>query len=741
MGSDWGRGGLARGRGDVRWLIDNAAQTLSWARREGLGRVLEEHDLSPRRRWASARGTGVPWSRSGAPGGAVAIFVTGVPRSGTNMVARGLGASPGVELHNEGDRAAFRRYRLRSSATLREIVNRSRNRVVVFKPLLDSHAVDGLLQSLAPMRPKVIWVYRDVDATVRSHLRRFGHDAYDALSALSAGEPGNSWHGEGLSPDSLALVRAVKWDTATPADAAALLWYVRHRLVFERGLAGAPNVLVLSYDAMVREPERIGPALCDFAGVEWDARAWVHVDKRSVRERGAVKLDAAIRARCVELTGELDRAAAVARPGVAEDGGVGADSIAERRPAPRRPSRAGRRRAPAGRIRVASVIKRLHVGGDETRLLTLARLLDREAFEHVVVVVNPSDDERDARIGAMLQRYRDAGVEVVVLGEELLASSRPSLDDAARALAVLRRLTAILRDRRIDVVDARLEFGTVYGLVAGRLAGVPVAVATGYSPAYWRSVVRYPLGQLAFAGLDAFVSDSVTTLEDYRRWRLTQHARLVLIPNGVMPALPTRARADVRASLDLPVDVPVVAQVARMIPRKGCETFIAAARIVADHAPDVAFLLCGFAEDPAYRDQLRALASSVSLRDRMTITSYPGPIGDVMGAVDVFAHLSTFDSSPIAVHEAMSAALPAVVSSVGGTPELVVDGVTGLVVPAADPDAAGAALLQLLADPDLARRLGDAARSRYDEHHRPESMARAHERLYRELLLERGVRA
>ena len=97
------------------------------------------------------------------------------------------------------------------------------------------------------------------------------------------------------------------------------------------------------------------------------------------------------------------------------------------------------------------------MGGDETRLLTLARLLDREAFEHVVVVVNPTDDERDARIGAMLDRYRSAGVEVVVLGEELLASPRAALGDAIRAASVLRRLTTVLRDRRIDVVDARLN--------------------------------------------------------------------------------------------------------------------------------------------------------------------------------------------------------------------------------------------------------------------------------------------
>lgn len=740
------RDGLLRGSrervGDVRWLIGDWTQSLRWARSEGLGRFVEEHDLYPLRRLASAmRDAGSRSALAPVPGTAIAVFVTGVPRSGTNMVVRGLAASSGVELHNEGDRVAFRRYRLRSRDTLRGIVMRSRSEVVVFKPLLDSHAIAGLLDGLAlPARPKVVWVYRDVDATVRSLLRRFGFDARDALSELATGVPGYRWHGEGLSEDSLALIRDVPWERATPADGAALLWYVRHRLVFESGLAGAPDVLVLSYDAMVREPERVSRTLCAFVGVDWEARAWSHVDARSLEQPGRLELDPAIRARCTGLASELDAAAARAQLGIATGGGTRAESVVAERRRPRRtaPGFQSKRRGGGGRIRVASVIKRLHVGGDETRLLTLARLLDREAFEHVVVVVNPTDDERDARIGAMLDRYRCAGVEVVVLGEELLTSRRAGLADAIRVASVLRRLTTVLRDRRIDVVDARLEFGTVFGLVAGRLARVPVVVATGYSPAYWHTATRYPLGQLAFASLDALVSDSVAALEDYRRWRLTQHARLALIPNGITPALPTRPRAEVRAALGLPADARIVAQVARMIPRKGYETFIAAARIVADLVPDAAFLLCGFAEDPAYPEQLRALASSLSLGDRTTITSYAGPIGDVLGAVDVFAHLSTFDSSPIAIHEAMSAALPAVVSRVGGTPELVEAGVTGLVVPPADPDAAAAALLRILADPNLAGRLGLAARSRYEERHRPEAMARAHERLYRDLILQRA---
>jgi glycosyltransferase involved in cell wall biosynthesis len=389
-------------------------------------------------------------------------------------------------------------------------------------------------------------------------------------------------------------------------------------------------------------------------------------------------------------------------------------------------------------IRVASLIKRLHVGGDETRLLMLARHFDPAVVDHSVVVVHATDRERDARIGEMVSAFRHAGVEVNVLGSELLTAGRNrGLRDLTDAGRVARRLVRVFRDHRVDVVDARLEFGTVFGVLTARLARIPVVVSTGYSPKYWASAVRYPLGQMAFCSLDALISDSATTLAEYDRWRLSRHARMELIPNGIMPALPERSRDETKAVLGVPTGRPVIGQVARMTPRKGYETLIRAARMVVDQEPDVCFLLCGFAEDQGYRRRLKQLVATLSLQDNVVATSYQGPIGDVLGVLDVFAHLSTFDSSPIAVHEAMSAGLPAVVSRVGGTDELIADNQSGLLVPPGEAEPAASALLRLLRDPPLRARLGEGARERYLVRHRPETMARAHERLYLDLLEQR----
>jgi len=110
--------------------------------------------------------------------------------------------------------------------------------------------------------------------------------------------------------------------------------------------------------------------------------------------------------------------------------------------------------------------------------------------------------------------------------------------------------------------------------------------------------------------------------------------------------------------------------------------------------------------------------------------SYPGPIGDVWQALDIHVHASLMDSLPNAIIEGMSLALPAVVTSVGGIPEMVEHEETGLVVPPDDPASLANALLQLLRHPYQAAALGQAAYRRYRDRYGTEAMTRTLEQLF-----------
>jgi lipopolysaccharide/colanic/teichoic acid biosynthesis glycosyltransferase len=300
----------------VQWLVRLVMRNAQWARAGGVRRLAEEHDLRPIRRTVNAAGK-ARWrgSHKVPAGEAVAVFMAGVPRSGTNMMVRGLAALPEFEIHNEGDRSAFRRYRLRPDPVIRELIVHSKHAFVLFKPLLDSHRVPGLLDELdvsAP--PKALWAYRDVDGRVRSTLSKFGPAASNALRAIASGSGEGSWQAEGLSGDSLELIRSIDWEHAQPADGAALLWYVKNRLFFEMGLDKRTDVLPISYDDLVGNPTATMRGVCGFLGANWDIRASSHIDSRSAGRREPVLIDPRIRAWCDDLAEQFDAAKALVHP-------------------------------------------------------------------------------------------------------------------------------------------------------------------------------------------------------------------------------------------------------------------------------------------------------------------------------------------------------------------------------------------------------------------------------------------
>ena len=395
------------------------------------------------------------------------------------------------------------------------------------------------------------------------------------------------------------------------------------------------------------------------------------------------------------------------------------------------------------RLRVASLFTELAIGGDENRVLSFAREVDRTRFDHLVVTLVEADAETSRRAGPMEPRYRDAGIECISLGlrrradETRLPRPASALRDGARLLSTARRLAALFRREAIDVVDARMTYNMVVGLMAARLARVPVAIATEYYVDWWGRAPWRFLAPTVFDGFDALVSDSHWALDQYRRDLRRPLAHGVVIRNGVPHPHSDKSQPEMRRALGIPESARVIGQIARIIEYKGQLPLIRAAARVMRESPDVWLLLCGYAYGGDYAATLEREARELGIADRVRILPWPGMIADVWRAVDVHAHASLLDSSPIAIHESMALGLPAVVSSAGGIPELVEHEVTGLVVPPNDVVALAGALRRLLSEPHTCARLGEAARRRYLARHRPEQMTRAIEAL----ILDRYARA
>ena len=287
---------------------------LRWARNDGIGRLVEEDQLDPRAR-AKVRRDRRRWTAAhpGIAPNAMAVFLVGVQRSGTNMLVRGFETSPSFDVCNENDARAFVRFRLRPLPDLRALIGSNDHRAVLLKPLAESHRIVELLDGLGtPTAPRAIWAYRGVDGRVRSAVAKFGPNNLLALRAIAEDRHDRDWSvdgpaqeivdtiRDGLSGANLELVRSFDYDRLDAAAGAALFWYVRNSLYFELALHARDDVVLSSYDSMVGNPEPTMRTLCRFLAHPFSEDLIAHVDTRSAMPP-RVTLPDEIRRRCDEL--------------------------------------------------------------------------------------------------------------------------------------------------------------------------------------------------------------------------------------------------------------------------------------------------------------------------------------------------------------------------------------------------------------------------------------------------------
>lgn len=232
------------------------------------------------------------------------MWLLGVQRSGTNLLTRSLKESMEIAVYSENHRRAFDEFRLRDDATIRALIERSRHRCVLFKPLCDIHrALDFWDTGTFSDRPsRIIWAYRGVDGRVRSTVARFGEVERIAMADLAAGDR-TRWQALGLGPAQFALIDSFDWTHESVESAAALFWYLRNDLLLRLGLHERPRVTILSYERFVTEPQATMDRLQRFLGLT----GRLPIESDGVRRSAPLplELNPEIRRHCDELEERL----------------------------------------------------------------------------------------------------------------------------------------------------------------------------------------------------------------------------------------------------------------------------------------------------------------------------------------------------------------------------------------------------------------------------------------------------
>jgi glycosyltransferase involved in cell wall biosynthesis len=324
-------------------------------------------------------------------------------------------------------------------------------------------------------------------------------------------------------------------------------------------------------------------------------------------------------------------------------------------------------------------------GGAQESYSGLLLRLDRAKYEVRALSLS---------VGSAVPRLRRLGLAVEIIDEA---------DDAA----AVRALAAYLRREEIDLVHSHMFRAEVIGTRAAVAAGTPVIISTVHSSRVRSDADTRLLAELT-PQIDRLIVPSDAIAHKVRA-EGRGDAEFAVIPNGVDLSRFTvdAPRCTLRREYGIPRDALLLGVVARLEPEKGHRTLVAAMPAVLAGAPDAWLAIVG---EGSERQDLEAQVRSLpaAARDRIIFTGRRDDVSAVTADLDIAVLPSLREAQGISLLEAMARCRPVVASAVGGIPEVVTDGESGLLVPPADPAALADAIVRLAESPSLRQRLGEA---------------------------------
>lgn len=366
------------------------------------------------------------------------------------------------------------------------------------------------------------------------------------------------------------------------------------------------------------------------------------------------------------------------------------------------------------RLRVMHIIGGGELGGAERHILNLAGFLDarRVALTVCCLFATP-----------FVQVAREAGIRA------LAVPMRHKLD-----FGVVRKIVELAREA--DLVHTHGVRANLLGRVAARLARRPL-VTTVHSllkmdyPGIWTRLANTLAERLTRGLTWQFIAVSRQLAEELIKEGVAPD-RVRVIYNGidVQAFQPRRPREQIRQELGYGPGIPLIATVARLHPVKGHRYLLEAAQKVVQVRPEVRFLIVGVG--PARRF-LEEYAGRLGIAKQVRFTGFVEDVASLLGAVDLVVVPSLWEGFGLTAVEALNVGVPVVATAVGGLPEVVRHGITGLLVPPGDSEALAREILWVLSHPVEARAMAERGRAMVQQEFTAQTMASQTAELYFEV--------
>lgn len=360
------------------------------------------------------------------------------------------------------------------------------------------------------------------------------------------------------------------------------------------------------------------------------------------------------------------------------------------------------------------------IGGAEMSLLQLLAHLDKEMFQPIVVLPG---------CGPLVDRLNELNVETVTTSVYRLRIRNPI--PFVRAAVEVGR---IITKERVDLIHSNNTFCNPHAVICARIKGVPSVCHVRHLVTrifYWEKLM--PLA-------DVLIANSRATANSFRPYvRRSQKVEVIYNALDIEQFRASTQCIDFREELAINNKTFILGLVSRINLEKGHHVLIKALSRVVKSYPDVLLLIIGGTSvdsSETYLERLKALVGELQLKSKVKFIGYVSQVVRVYQAIDLLV-LPALWEEPFGrcFIEAMAMGKPVVASRVGGVPEVVIDKVTGLLVPPNAPDSLADAILKLIHDRKLAQSMGEKGRERVQQKFSIEGHMAAIEAVYQSLLV------
>jgi glycosyltransferase involved in cell wall biosynthesis len=373
------------------------------------------------------------------------------------------------------------------------------------------------------------------------------------------------------------------------------------------------------------------------------------------------------------------------------------------------------------------------ISGSGLNTYLTMRGMDRTAYE-VELACAPD--------GKLIDLIRGQGMKVRLF-KNLVQPLHPLKD-----LLGLIDLTRFLRKKRYHIVHTHNSKAGFIGRLAAKWAGVPIIVHTVHGFAFhdrepaWRQILFRNLERLASRWCDKMVFISQPLIDWALRDRITRREKIQKIYSGIeldhFEPVPDEQRKALKEAWGIREEAPVVGIVSKLWEGKGHTILIHAFEGLKQEIPEAVLVIVG---EGYLQDELSDLVDRLGLKGSVLFTGFQMDVRRIIATFDVAVLPSFFEGMGRVLLEAMAMGKPVVASSVGGIPDLVHHGKTGLLVTPGSVSELKSGLITLIRNKALAKQMGEEGRKRISEEFSAGRMAQSIEKLYRELLQTKGISA